>query len=223
MTNDFTDDELRAAFAPALRDAPTPHGPTCPTPEALRAAASGESPGAEQLRTLDLALGCAACRRELALLYAVSGAHATPARESGRVAGGIGRWPRLVPFALAASLVIAAGLAGVDRWRQRTPEDALRAGMVATDPSPVAPAEGATLRAAAPIAFAWRAVPGTLHYTVEVVATDGTVVLTAQTADTTFAAPSLAAATPGEYRWSVRAASDDGSTRRSAARRLVVR
>ncbi len=230
MSHDFTDEELRAAYGQARGTGrPTTRGAACPSPEALLAAARADAgvDETERLRTLDHALRCPACRPELALLHAVSGAHGAPVelpnqRPPGRVVGHIGTWRRVVPLAAAASLVLAVGVATIAR-RGPTGEspagETLRAG--GGELPLVAPGDGAAVATATPVAFAWRAVPGAFRYTLEVTTTDGTVVLSTQTADTLLSAPLRAAA--GEYRWSVRAEAGDGSVRRSEARALHMR
>src|SRR5215208_1313489 len=113
MSRDFDDDALRTAYEPALRKSTTTHGPDCPTETELLAAVRGEGDEAARLRVLDHALKCPACRRELALLHAVSSgetrAASRPIRERS--------WNRWMPAALAASLVVAVGVAGVARSR----------------------------------------------------------------------------------------------------------
>ena len=73
-----------------------------------------------------------------------------------------------------------------------------------------------------PIRFVWRPVAGSLQYTLEVDASDGTVLFSRSTADTTLVAD-LAAIARGEHAWLVRARLDDGSERRSDLRVLRLR
>jgi hypothetical protein len=61
-----------------------------------------------------------------------------------------------------------------------------------------------------------------MRYTLEVDATDGTVLVSSQTQDTTFTAP-IAPTAVGENRWLVRAKMQDGSEKRSASWLLRVR
>ncbi|HUQ82560.1 MAG TPA: hypothetical protein VM076_15530, partial [Gemmatimonadaceae bacterium] len=123
-------------------------------------------------------------------------------------------WRRFVPMAAAAAIVLAVGLAGVDRWRHRDDNEITRGaeGEVAL----ISPVESA---AAGSVTFVWHRVPGATQYTLEVDAGDGTVLFTARGADTVQTAPNLVA---GEHRWSVRARMDDGSERRSVSRSLRV-
>jgi len=216
MSSSFDDQELRAAYEPALRESATTHGPDCPTETELFAAVRGEGSEAERLRVLDHALKCPACRRELALLHAVStGELRAVSRKIPERS-----WMNWVPAALAASLVLVVGLAGVARVRHRRAEDVTRAG-AAVGPALVTPANGAAVRTGL-VSFVWRSVPGVIQYTLEVDATDGTVLLSSPTRDTTFRAP-IAATAVGENRWLVRAKLQDGSEKRSETWVLKVR
>ena len=235
MTERFDDEELRAAYQAAgaavgsgSRAQEGAQRAACPEPDALLAAVRGEGAEAERLRVLDHALQCDACRREFALLHAVS---PPPRRRSavfdsllgGRFASGR-PWARVASLALAASVVIAVGLFGTQRWRQRAGDGGANVEVmrgVNGGPALVAPADAATL-AADSIAFAWRPVAGAFSYTLEVDAADGTVLFTAPTADTILVAP-LGSSAPGEYRWVVRARLDDGSELRSESRPLRLR
>jgi len=215
MSRDFDDDELRAAYEPALRESKTTHSPDCPTESELLAAVRGEGDEAKRLRVLDHALKCPACRRELALLHAVSSGETRAAPRAIRNTS----WHRW-PVALAASLVLAVGLAGVIRSRMRGDEDITRAGP-ASGPALVTPVNGAGVRSGL-VRFVWRPVPEVIQYTLEVDATDGTVLVSSPTRDTTFLA-SIAPTAVGETRWLVRAKMQDGSEKRSESWVLRVR
>ena len=97
-------------------------------------------------------------------------------------------WWRGAPLALAASIVVVAGVAGVPRaCSGRGP---IGCGDGRRNPL-VAP--GAAANANAPIAFAWRAVPKASRYVLEMQREDGSVALTDTTADTVLTiAPSAA-------------------------------
>ena len=208
MSRHFDDEALRAAYAPALAESTTTHGPDCPTETALLSAVRGEGTETERLRVLDHALKCSACRRELALLHAVSSGETRAASRPTRERS----WARWMPAALAASLLAAVGLAGVISLRNRAAEEVTRAGAT-TGPVLVTPANGAAVRTGL-VRFVWRPVAGVIHYTLEVDATDGTVLFSSQTRDTTLTAP-IGATAVGENRWLIRAKSQDGGEKRS--------
>ena len=217
MSRDFDDEALRAAYEPALRESTTTHGRDCPSETALLSAVRGEGGEAERLRVLDHALKCPACRRELALVHAVSSGERNAAPQALRDVS----WRRWMPAALAASVVVAAGL-GVIRARTRGAEDITRAGAPAGgSPALVTPASGAAVRAGM-VQFVWRPVAGVIQYALEVDATDGTVLFSSTTRDTMLRA-SIPPTATGDTRWLVRAKLQDGSEKRSEARVLTVR
>jgi hypothetical protein len=216
MSHHFDDEALRAAYQPALRESTTTHGADCPSESELLSAVRGEGDEAHRLRVLDHALKCPACRRELALLHAVSSGET---RAGSRAIRDLS-WRRWAPAALAASLVLAVGLAGLIRSRTRGGEDILRAG-AAAGPVLLTPANGAAVRLGL-VQFVWRAIPGVIQYTLEVDATDGTVLVSATTRDTTFRA-AIAPTAVGENRWLVRAKMQDGSELRSESWALRIR
>jgi hypothetical protein len=216
MSRHFDDESLRAAYEPALRDSTETHGPDCPSESELLSAVRGEGEEANRLRVLDHALKCAACRRDLALLHAVSSGERRAAPRAVRDLS----WRRWVPAAMAASLVLAVGLVGVARWRARGAEDITRAG-AAAGPVLVTPANGAAVRSGL-VQFVWRPIPAVIQYTLEVDATDGTVLVSSSTRDTTFRA-SIAPTAVGDTRWLIRAKMQDGSEKRSESRVLRIR
>ena len=215
MSEQWSEDDLRTAYAPAAREKDAGHRADCPSGDALLAALRGEGPEGDRLRILDAALTCEACRRELALLRAVAIA---PARGS---SGASSRtWRRFVPLAAAASIVFVVGIIGIARWRQGQSDDVVRASN-ANGPVLLAPASGSTVQAGQ-VTFRWRSVPNALRYTLELSAADGTVLGSTRTADTVIAV-SVPAAPRGEHRWWVRAHMDNGSERRSETRLMRVR
>jgi len=169
---------------------------------------------------LDHALKCPACRRELALLHAVASGETRAVPRTIREAS----WKRWMPAALAASIVLTIGLGGLARLRSRgggTGEsDITRAGNAA-GPVLITPANGAAIRPGL-VRFVWRSIPGVIQYTLEVDATDGTVLFSSPTSDTTFRAP-IAATAVGENRWLIRAKLQDGGEKRSDTWVLKVR
>ena len=216
MSGHFDDDALKAAYEPVRRASTTTHGPDCPSEGQLLSAVRGAGEEAERLRVLDHALKCPACRRELALLHAVSSAETHAAPRATRDLS----WRRWMPAALAASMMLAVGLAGVVRWRTRRAEDITRGG-AAAGPVLVAPGKEAAVSAGL-TRFVWRTVPGVIQYTLEIDATDGTVLFSSTTRDTTLTA-TIAPTATGNNRWIVRAKLQDGSEQRSESRVLRVR
>jgi hypothetical protein len=214
MSKDRSDEALRAAYAARRGLEGAPRRAECPTPEALLEALRGGGVEDERLRLLDHALACPACGGELALLHAVSGsgdARGAPAARSFA-------WRRLAPLAAAASLVLATGVVAVARLQER-------GGVYRAPPDNgitlLAPGDGAPV-SAGPVELAWRPVPGALRYSVEVTAADGLVLFGAESTDTVVTAQ-LATTPTGAHSWWVRAHLDDGTERRSPARRLEVR
>jgi len=215
MNERFEDDDLRAAYTPRLNER-TAHGPGCPSPDALLAAVRGEGPEAERLQVLDHALRCAACRPELALLQSVSGAGE---RSRGVVALSWFR-RRLAPLAIAASLLVVAGVFGVNEWQKRTGDEIPRSPSGDAEPALIAP--GSPAETGATVTFIWHPVAGALRYTLELSGSSGDLLLRTSTGDTALVAP-LDTIARGEHRWSVRAHMDDGSERRSEIRILRLR
>jgi hypothetical protein len=211
MSERFEDEDLRAAYATIATDATATHRPDCPSSEELLAAARGEGSPDVRLRVLDRGLRCAACRRELALLHAVSG---VGARERG--AARLYAWRRWVPLAAAAVLLLSVGLLTIN---QSPADDVVRG--LGTDLALLAPEDGASHNAG-PITLVWQRVTDALRYTVEVDAADGSVLYRASTTDTLHVVPDETQLV-SETRWWVRAHMKDGSERRSDARTLYIR
>ena len=212
MTREFDDESLRSAYAATMSRSSEEHRPDCPSIDAIQAALAGKrgGPEAERLATLDRAMSCPACRREIALLQALAAGEAREAAANLRRSP----WTRLLPMALAASIILVVGVVGVHKWGT-LPDDVERDG---GGMPLVAPANGASV-AAGNVTFTWRRVPSALRYTLELDASDGTVLFTTQTIDTTVTA-ALAKTPPGEHRWLVRTSTDFGAELRSQTRVL---
>lgn len=201
----MTDDRLRSAYQSLIRRPPAGR-PGCPSPEELDALAARRGAEEARLATLNHAMSCAECRRELDLLRAVQ-----------RAAPEVMWRPRV--FALAATLLLSAGALLI--WRAASNPVA---GPLRGNASPVVllePAEGARL-AAAP-SFAWRPTADAVGYRVEVLDAAGAVAATWTTTDTTLATPA-GAITPADsaYRWRVVVELRTGGTISSGVRRLTV-
>lgn len=220
----MTDDDLRAAYAAHLgRPAPA-DARACPSPEELLALVRREGPEAQRLTVLDHVMGCADCRREFDLLRAVEAARSEAGGRGARAGAQHGqhvarRWAGPVGFALAASLVLAIG---VRQYHGRTAADGAADALRGADDgiALVTPAARGALPLGAPARFVWRATPGATRYDFEILAPDGTSVVTATTADTTVTLPDARRLVPGTtYQWWVRAVGDaGGAPRRSALR-----
>lgn len=208
--------QLRAAYADAVAARRPETRAACPPPEAILALVRREGSEDARVATLNHALSCAECERELELLRAVERAGAEPAPPAARRAP----WRRYAGIALAASVVLAIAL-GPGRLlleRQRT----VRGGGEAL--TPIAPAADAVVTASplSPPTFVWHALPDAERYTLEVLTSDGALVFGEQTTDTSVTVASPHALAPGEYQWSVSARTSDGNDMRSAARRLRI-
>jgi hypothetical protein len=231
----MTDARLRELYQHALatRDGGRER---CASPEAMLALARREGTEEERLATLDHVMSCDACRRELDLLRAIemAGARTTGAPGAAHsrdrpAAAVVVPWKRVVPLALAASLLLAVGVGVRDRFgaRDRGPDVVRGAGDDGGgELTLLAPAAGASVAAGAPVVFAWRPDPDARRYVVEVLDADGRAVVSDTTADTTFALrdPSSRLTAGAEYRWWVRTVgATAGAQRASAARPLAVR
>jgi hypothetical protein len=203
----MNDDALRAAYRELL-EAPREGRGGCPPPETLEALAARRGPEAARLATLNHAMACRECRRELDLLRAIEHARRAPVW-TGRT------------FALAATLMLAVGAVLV--WRSLRPDapGALRGG--GNQVSLVSPAEGARVSAPPPLRLVWRAVANAAGYRVEVLDVTGAVVATGAGPDTTLELPA-GALVPADsaYRWRVIAELQGGGTVPSGFRRLTL-
>ena len=201
----MNDQRLQSAYQAMIRRPPAGRE-GCPSPEALDALSSRRGAEEERLATLNHAMSCTECRRELDLLRAVGGTAKRPF------------WhPRV--FALAATLMLAAGALLVWQATRWDAPDALRGTAAAV--TLLLPRDGA--RVTAPPAMVWRAVPDAINYRIEVLDPAGAVVASGAGPDTTLqlAAGSLAPA-DSAYRWRVEAELLSGGRVSSLVRRVVV-
>lgn len=202
----MSDDRLLATYARIVQAREPRTRVGCAAPEALQGLVEQRGPEAERLQTLNHAMSCPACRRELDLLRAVHTTRPTLTR-------------RVMPLALAASLVLAVGITyGVRARQDRDLVDPVRAGddvVVVTPRDLVADGQ--------PMPFVWRSVPGATGYELSIVADDGTQLGPFTTRDTSFA---LTSQTPlrrdVEYAWTVNA-HVAGGDRKSAPARFHLR
>jgi hypothetical protein len=172
---DARDARLAALYAEgAADDPPSSH----PPPEALAAAANRRGPEADRLRTLGHVATCQSCRRDFELLRS--------AHVAGRPLVARGWLIRVAGIAAAAVLVATITLSV-----NRPPADR---GVGST-------AAGREIQLMAPLV--WRAVPGATEYRVDVLDSNGAVIRSVSTHDTSVATATLP---PGRtYRWWVRA------------------
>ena len=181
----------------------------CVPPEALLAVVEQQGSEEERLASINHAMTCADCGEELELLRATR-----VVRDRARIPHG--------GFALAASLVLVAGLGYYTLARRGSPEPAVDSTVmrgVTGDIQLVSPA-GDVQRVDS---LVWRSMPGVTSYVVEVRREDGTLVTRAATTDTSFVVPDSARVAPGnDVYWTVSARLSDGSELRSAARRVRV-
>jgi len=205
----MTDEALRRAYQaglPLKRERQD-----CPSPEALNALVNREGDEATRLTVLDHVMSCTACRHDFELLRAVHvAARARPA------------W-RYQPLALAASIALLVGLGGAALWTRLVPpeRDTLRG--TGAQVETIKPAGGAVITP--PLVLAWKPVTGARSYTVELLASDGRLVQSWTTSDTSVAVPTPGTkqVSAGSYAWWVRAHLPDGSERHSSVLRFELR
>jgi len=172
----------------------------CVPPEALLAVVEQQGSEEERLASINHAMTCADCGEELELLRATR-----VVRDRARIPHG--------GFALAASLVLVAGLGYYTLARRGSPEPAVDSAVM----------RGVTGDVQRVDSLVWRSMPGVTSYVVEVRREDGTLVTRAATTDTSFVVPASARVAPGnDVYWTVSARLSDGSELRSAARRVRV-
>lgn len=204
-----TDDRLREVYGRALAgDVAGGAGSVHPTPEEILALVRREGPEAERLARLDHVMSCRSCRDSFELLRSIETAGAQADRT---------RLRRILPLALAASIVLAIGVAILQRADLVQRPDVLRGGADAV--TLLAPPT--EVDATQPLAFAWRPVAGALRYNLEVLDSAGAVIFSRTTTDTVVA-PTLSLTARAEYRWLVRAITAGGE-RTSPARPLRLR
>lgn len=194
---------LQALYREAMVARDASHDASCPEPDALQALVEHHGSEEARLATLDHALSCLSCSRELELLRAL------------RAGAPAARRPRITTSWLVAASVVVAVAAGTIGIRSMgRPAPVLRGpsdqGVALIAPSPNA----AMLR--------WHAVPRAVAYVVEVLDGQGAVLAADTTIDTTFALPSsVRTGSAAGAQWWVRARLSDGSEMRSAIRPLA--
>lgn len=210
----MNDDDLKRAYAASLAAGRPASRQACPSPEALLALVERRGSELERLATLDHAMACEACRRDLELLRAI---------ESAGAPSGAGRFGFSAPVRAAAAVVlmIVGGAAAALLLRREPSDTPMRGG---ASIGLVAPTGEVRLEDAR--TFTWRQVPGARGYDVEVLTAAGDSVFSgrATDTDTTLRLPDAAPFAPGrEYVWSVRASMPDGTHAAAVPRRFRVR
>lgn len=139
----------------------------------------------------------------------------TPQSDDEQRAASHAAMKRLLWLALAASIVLIAGIIAVHKWGGA---GARRDTLVGV--SLMAPSKDSSV-ARGPVRFTWRRIPSALRYILELQAGDGTVLLSLSTVDTSLST-SLATIPVGNHRWLVHASTDFGMDITSEARLLRV-
>lgn len=181
----------------------------CPPPDALLALAERRGTESERLLTLDHAMACAACRKDLDLLRAIVGADRLSAAR---------RWAQPRWLAAAAVLVVALGAGTLWLRRPGGGDASFRAGGDAV--TLVAPTDSVAPDAA--VVFTWRSVPQAVMYRVELLSAGGDSLLATESRDTVATLPAGRLAAGASYLWSVHAVFADGSHTTSPPSRFRV-
>jgi hypothetical protein len=187
----MSDARLKELYAQALSRRSEAGTALCVAPEELLALVRREGSEEHRLAMLDHVMTCIECRRELDLLRAIgkAGEGSTSSLRNYR---------RLVPLALAASLLLAVGIGlGVRRGeRSDVPRGGSEALILLAPPVEV---DGHQ-----PVTFVWRPVPGLQRYGLEVLDRNDAVAFSGTTTDTTLMMPAGRLKPAEEYRWWVR-------------------
>lgn len=219
----MNDQRLRDLYQNAVATRSPVSRADCPDADVLLALVRRDGTEEERLKTLDHAMSCGDCMRELELLRAIekAGARASGASPVTR-RDSVVSWRRAVPWALAASAVLAVSLVvGRGRGDDGARGEAMRGASAAITVH--TPREG-DVRAGDSLVLAWQPVPGAARYVVEVLDADGRAAIADTTGDTVHVVRDLGRLAPGgDYRWWVRAPAPDGTQRASALFRLRAR
>ena len=193
----MTDARLQELYREALAARDARPATACPVPEALQALVERQGTEETRLATLDHALSCRSCSRELELLRAL------------RAAAPSVRRPRVArPWLVAASAIVAVAAATIAIRSMSAPANVMRGPSAGGIALVASPARASVLR--------WHAVPRAVSYVVEVMDAQGAVLAADTTADTSFALPATLRVRPApSEQWWVRARLSDGAELRS--------
>lgn len=201
----MNDERLRELYRKAVAQEsglPGPGAASCVTAEQLLDLVRRKGSEQSRLATLDHVMACPSCRHEFDLLRAVEQAGV----ESGARPKARWQWRNLAPIGLAASLLLAVGVAiGLDRGESPDPPRGASGGVTL-----VAPA--AQVAAHEPITFVWRPVRHANRYVLELLegGGGGATVLSRETSDTAVVLDSKLFQPGAEYAWWVRAITPAG-------------
>lgn len=204
----MNDEQLKTLYGDALQKASP--AAACVSTEQLLALVRKEGAEESRLATLDHVMACPRCLPAFELLRSIeqagaaAGGHA-PARRN---------WRWYAPVALAASILLAV----VVVRRVTPPSDVTRG---AAD-SVVLLAPGMSVESSQPLSFTWHPIPRATGYRMELLAPDGSVVASAETADTTVTVGSTQQLPAGAYKWWLRASLPGGESVRSSMRPLEI-
>lgn len=205
----MTDDQLRELYARALAGGASLPGNgsgQCVTPEKLLGLVRREGTEEQRLQTLDHVMACEACRRELDLLKTIeqAGVEMGAAGTEGRFG-----WQKFARLALAASLLLAVGIAlGIRHSGDSADVPRGGAAAVVLLAPPERIAEGQ------PVTFAWHPVRNAHQYVFELLdagsGRSGTTAFVRTTSDTSLVLEPAEFRRGQEYQWWVRALTPAG-------------
>ncbi|HSM07300.1 MAG TPA: hypothetical protein VK858_21915 [Longimicrobiales bacterium] len=207
------DETLRQAYGRIIARTGSTGRRGCPEPERILGLAERTDPESIRLETLDHAMACPECRRELDLVRAVA--------EGGELAAAPARTRFPLPrFAVAASIVLLAGGA-LTVWNVQLRSTLPPAFRGADAVAPASPTD--EVETGVSTTFAWHPADGAVEYRVELFDDGGLVLDSAATPDTTVSivVPPLPSGT--QLYWSVQATLRSGEAVRSPAVSLRVR
>jgi hypothetical protein len=202
----MNDDRLRGLYQKSLAQgsgSSAPGAATCVTPEQLLELVRREGAEERRLRTLDHVMVCPSCRHEFDLLRAVEQAGV----ESGARPRTRWQWQSVAPIGLAASLLLALGLAiGINRAGEDPDQPrGTTAGVTLLAP-------GSQVDADESITFVWRPVRHANQYILELLEEGGggATVLSRETSDTALVLDPRLFQPGRQYAWWVRAVTPAG-------------
>jgi hypothetical protein len=211
--SDNPDRDLRRMYEEALRaQANDQRRATVPL-DKIVALVEGTGSETERLTTLDAVMADEESAKEFELLRSIA------ANRPHKRSTGVRQPYVLTSLALAAAVMIVAIPSIRSAFAPKTEEPSRNVSQGAILLLPPTEATPASSRK-----FEWHSVRGAQDYVVEILTAGGTSVFSTRTADTTITLPAnvrIEAST--EYRWWVVSELSDGTQRRSAFRRLMVR